>query len=459
MINLKHFIFIFLVAIVFAFQGCNETNELGKELLPTTDILNVKNSLLKDKISTFTHKDGPIRTDEGERSLLGSFNDSIFGNTTADFAAQFRISSFPKFLGTNRVVDSISLYVYYRAIYGDTVTKQRLKVYELKDQLIADTTSSKGGSNDYPYYQDVNLKSMAFTKLLGQREFIPKVAIDSVYKDTVYQALKIPLDLSLGTKLLNANASEMVNNDVFLQFFKGLYIESEKISGKGGSIISLDAPSSNNYQAVLVLFYSNDSIKAIADTTKKSIAVPYEITSNSARVNRITHDYSGTTFYSKLNTVLNPDSLIYIQTTGGLKSKIFIPELTGWKDSVNIAINKAELVFQIDTVASVVKKYQPPTQLLFLYLDETNQQLLPVDYSFSPSFYGGFLNKTNWTYTFNITQHMQKIASKDENVRKPNLGFELTTFNKNSEASRVVLKGSKSKTGVKLVITYTKFLQ
>jgi hypothetical protein len=40
-----------------------------------------------------------------------------------------------------------------------------------------------------------------------------------------------------------------------------------------------------------------------------------------------------------------------------------------------------------------------------------------------------------------------------------NHGFFLTTARKNSEANRVVLKGSNSETGIKLVITYSKFLE
>jgi hypothetical protein len=460
-LRIKNTIPAILIILLFHISGCNDINELGMNLLPSSDLLNVKNALLKQKIHAYTHAETRIRTDEAEKSLLGSMNDSIFGNTTADFAAQFRISSLPVFNGQNPTVDSIALYLYYRTIYGDTLTKQRIKVYELKDQLYADTLNTKGGSGDYPYYQDINLKNMAYTKLLGQREFIPRVKLDTVYKDTVFQPLRISIDKSLGEKLIKAKTAEMANNDAFLNFFKGLYIESEKVTGKGGTIVSMDAPSDNNYQGLLILYYSNDSIKTkvTKDSLRKSLTVAYEITENSARVNRITHDYSNTRFIAKLNATSNPDSMLYLQSGGGLKSRIFINELSGWKDSANIAINKAEIIFQIDTVASQVKKYQPPTRLLFLYIDENNESKLPVDFSFNSAFYGGILNKKDWTYRFNITQHMQRIAAKNSDDFKANLGFELTPLYKNSEATRVVLKGSTSKTGIRMVITYTRFVQ
>jgi len=250
----------------------------------------------------------------------------------------------------------------------------------------------------------------------------------------------------LGEKLINADSSDVVNNDVFLEYFKGLYIKSEKETSEGGSIISLVG-------TTLRLYYNNDENdeKNEPDT----LYMPYSVSQFSARVNSIEHDYSGTEFFDGLNDETSEDSLIYVQATGGLQSKIYIDDLTNWKDSVNTAINKAELVFQVDTLASEVEKYPPPRQLLFTVLDEDGQEFLPVDYLFSPVFYGGRLNTEDYTYSFNITQHLQQIIDEDAE----NNGFFLTPARKNSEANRVILKGSKSQPGIKLIITYSKFNQ
>jgi hypothetical protein len=244
----------------------------------------------------------------------------------------------------------------------------------------------------------------------------------------------------------------MVNNDKFLEYFKGLYIETKKVTEQGGTILSLAAASTSSFQgSALVLYYSNDDVQSAAggDT---SLVMPYIITQFSSRVNQIEHDYTSAPFYDNLNSETNQDSLIYVQATGGLKSKIRIDDLTSWGDSVNTAINKAELIFQVDTVASQVHKYQPPSQLLFTVLDEDGVEFLPIDYVFSPSFYGGQL-LSDYTYHFNITQHVQQIIQGNST----NYGFFLTTSQKNNEAKRVVLKGSTSSTGIKLVITYSKF--
>ena len=90
--------------------------------------------------------------------------------------------------------------------------------------------------------------------------------------------------------------------------------------------------------------------------------------------------------------------------------------------------------------------------MLFTVVDEDGNEFLPIDYVFDPEYYGGTLGE-DYTYKFNITQHLQEIIKESAD----NFGFFLTPANKNNEASRVVLKGSKSKVGIKLVITYSKF--
>jgi hypothetical protein len=444
--NKFHFKYNFLIGgffFILFISACKEYSSIGLEVLPAGDLIEVRNTLIKEDISAFTRREDSISTDEASNSLLGSFNDSLFGVTTVDFATQFRLSGFPDFGEDNPQPDSIKLYLYYRVIYGDTLTKQKIRVYELESSI----------DPDQSYTQEVDLKSMASDELLGETEFTPRVRLDSTTKDTFYQLINVKLDYSLAEKLFYADSTDLVNNDVFLEYFKGLYIESEKINSQGGAILSLETVSSSTFRGSgIVLFYHNDVLKSKVDPQKDSVLImPYVVTQYSARVNRIVHDYTKAPFYPNMRSENFEDSLIYIQATGGLKSKIYINDLTSWKDSVNTAINKAELIFQIDTIASQVHKFPPPGQLLFL-VDSIGKSYLPIDYVFSPSFYGGSLQK-DYTYHFNITQHVQQII--DGKVL--NFGFSLVPAYKNNQANRAVLKGSTSKTGIKLSITYSKY--
>jgi hypothetical protein len=278
---------------------------------------------------------------------------------------------------------------------------------------------------------------------IGSFSFKPRVRRDSIYKDTVYQLLKINLSNDLGDKLINADSLDMIDNDIFLKYFRGLFIETKKATGKGG-ILSLETIQNDSINGSgLAVYYHNDE----KDTTYHS----YFISKFSARINSFIHDYSGTRFFSKLNKETSEDSLLYLQPTAGLKSKIYIDNLNSWKDSSNIAINKAEMVFQLDTVASNLVKYPPPLQLLLTFVDDKGGNYLPIDYAFSPTFYGGYL-RNDYTYRFNVTQLFEQIMKGIIKERH----FYLTTLNKNSEARRVILKGSKSVTGIKFNITYTK---
>ncbi|MEN8115765.1 MAG: DUF4270 domain-containing protein [Bacteroidota bacterium] len=422
--------------LVFIAISCNEKNDLGIEILPGEDLINVKNIVIRNDISAFTYTEDSIVTSGKEKSLLGSLNDPVFGKTTVDFATQFRLKSYPDF-GSNPVADSVKLYLYYRFIYGDTETPQRLRVYELESALDADAQ----------YNQYTDLKSMASVQLLGEIDYTPVVEIDTTKNDTFIQGIVIPLDISLAEKLITADSLDLINNDVFLEYFKGLYIEAEEQNNVGGTLLSLEATGS-----ALAVYYNNDENKA--EEEPDTLYMPFVISQFSAQVNSITHDYSGTKFESNLNQNAFGDSLIYIQPTGGLKSLIQIDGLTSWNDSVNTAINRAELVFRVDSIASGLDKFAPPSQLLFTFIDDDGKERLPIDYYFNPGFYGGQLYQDK-TYRFNITQHLQQII--EGNVA--NNGFYLTTGQRSDMANRVVLKGATSNSGIELIITYSKFLQ
>lgn len=437
-ISIKRFFFLAGMLLTgtgfFLFSACDEPGIAGIELLPSTDLINAHNVIEKETIRAYAYIDDSLRTDESSTSLLGMFNDPVFGKTTADLALQFRLKSFPDW-GSNPVPDSILFYFYYRTIYGDTSSVQKLEIYELAEPLDPDAN----------YYHDVDLQAKAASFKLADFDFKPSVKLDTTYQDTMYQLVGVRLDPSLAQKLISADSLDLVNNESFLEYFRGLYIKPVSAGGQG-SLVSLSLLGSSTMSAsAVVLYYHNDE-----DTTNMA----FYVTDFSARVNSFKHDYTTTAFYPYLNQESHSDSLLYIQSTGGLQSKVYLPFLEGWKDSSRIAINKAELIFTIDTTASNYRKYPLPTQLFLTYINDDGQEYLPKDYSFLPAYYGGYLYG-DYTYRFNITQHMQSIMEGETE----NHGFFLTPNNKNSEMRRAVLKGTSSAAGVKMVITYSKFNQ
>jgi hypothetical protein len=442
-INNRWKVLLFMITSLFFINACTDPGEIGMELLPSGDLINVGNRIEKERIKAYTFIDDSVRTDGSNMSLLGSFKDPVFGTSTVDLAFQLRLASYPGFK-EGATADSIKFFFYYFTVYGDTSTVQKLRFYELTETLDPDAR----------FYDNHDLSQYASSVPLAEFNFKPKVALDSVYKDTIYQLVAVNMDMSLAQKLISADTLDMVNNEAFLNYFKGLYIKPEPVQ-QGGAIVSVDMiPTANFLGSALVLYYTNPG-----DTVSKSHA--YYITSFSSRVNSFKHDYSQTAFYPKLNKETSTDSLIYIQSIGGLQSKLHIPGLEEWRDSSEIAINKAELVFHIDTTASDFRKYPLPNQLLLTYINKDGVETLPRDHAFYPLYYGGYL-QSDYTYRFNITQHLQSILTKEtgkETYVNDNNGFFLTPFNKNDELRRVVLKGSGSKQGITFTVTYSKLMQ
>ncbi|WP_430974506.1 DUF4270 domain-containing protein [Sunxiuqinia rutila] len=433
-----------------ALWSCKEDpNSTGLELLPGSDLKEVDFAVDSTTIAAYTENDELLRTDEPNYNIFGTFNDPVFGKTTANLAVQLRLPGYPGFDETTQA-DSLVLYLLYKDFYGDTTTLQSLKVYELEEDVYLDTTDVTG-SGDYPYYQDVDLKALASANVIGELDFYPVFRMDSTETDTLVQELAIKLDQSLAERLVKADSLDMVNNDVFLDFFKGLYIESQDVS-EGGALLSLYTLAGGSN---LTLHYTQ-----VIDTVETdSLSFSYRINTNSARISSFTHDYSTTVFADQLvEHPETPDSLIYLQTLGGLRSKVDIPSLDTWKDSTDFIINKASIVFQVDTVASDYNNYQVPSALVLRAIDgektegEDGYLYLPSDFAVSSALYGGRFNAEDATYTFNITHHLQDIIDGEVT----NYGFYLSTLFRNERTRRVVLKGSSSHVGIRLEVTYTK---
>ncbi len=464
------FAFGFAWMVIMLWSCSTDPGKVGLDLLPTGDLVNVKN-LTETNIKAYAVTDGHQRTDKTAYNLLGTLNDPIFGKTTADFACQFRLSYFPDF-SKDAQPDSIVLYLYYKQLYGDTTTQQHFRVYELGSDL----------SYNSKYYQDENLKGYAKPEILADYSYTPKFKLDSLTnyygstkakpKDTVYQKIAIKLDLSLANYLMSADSLKLSDNDLFVKYFKGLYVEASELNS-GGSIMKINTTphqytvgqqTISEHGSYLVLHYHNSE--------KDSLYYSYGITKNSAaRVSHFVHDYSTTSFSSSLNADISQENLIYLQPTGGLRAKIMIPDLGYWskmnpellndKDTTKLVINRAQLVFTIDPEYIDTVTFLPPERLLLAAIGPGKSKVFPdqdsiyylSDYTFSPAYFGGYYNSSDHTYRFNIAKHMDDLLEADEKKRKQNLGFYLETLSKNTTFNRVVLTGTK---GIRLEVTYSR---
>ena len=399
-----------------------------------------------DTVSLVTSvvREDSLRTDVSSLNLLGQYYDPEFGLTTAAIYSQVLLSGVNVDFGTPVVLDSVVLSFKYNNYYGkkDGLT---VNVYELTDDMDASTAYY---SNQYFNYDPTPI---------GSRSFLPNVN-DSVLVDTVMSApqLRIKLDNSFGQKLLNASGTvDLSNNTSFLQFFKGFYIvpassaldsvpgsiaQKTTLSPGDGSMVYFDL---NSSVSKLTLYYTNTS-------TLDSDSYDFIISADCAKFSAFDHDYSGTDIENQLSGSGQDTTLLYVQPLAGVKTKIELPYIQKLKDQGNVAINKAELVFSIEQGSD--EDFEAPSSIALVGIDEDGKSVFLTDFFEGTEYFGGSMEPSTKTYTFNISRHVHEIVYGTT----PNYGLYLIASGSSVNAERVIITSDKHPTAkLKLNLTYS----
>ena len=205
-------------------------------------------------------------------------------------------------------------------------------------------------------------------------------------------------------EILNLNDSDLVNNETFLEAFNGFKIEVDPINSIDGGIMYLESTSDD---AFLHIEYMNT--EGIIDTINFGIG-------SQKRLNYFSHDYLNTTIFDN-------NSLIPIQSMGGIYSKIEIEGLENLKNEHYIAVNDAELSV---TIYEDNDQFPLPQGLLLVYEGGDI-----TDYT------GGYLDSLSNQYKFDLTNFIQYIITEEDSPV-----FKLYTNLNNSNANRVILNNT-----------------
>jgi hypothetical protein len=144
----------------------------------------------------------------------------------------------------------------------------------------------------------------------------------------------------------------------------------------------------------------------------------------------------------------------YVQSMGGVKTKVVFPHLKELSKSGPIAINKAELIIQIESGSDGT--YAPHDRLTLFASDSSGKNVVLPDQiaSVSSGFFGGEYNSGTKEYSFNIPRYAQQIV----NGNRENYGLFLLASGAASNANRSIVGGGSNPghTKMKLRITYTR---
>lgn len=428
------FTFIFLILSI---NSCYKpAGEIGAVIQPENSLLQVA---WTDTAMVYAYSipDDTVRTDGLSTTLLGSMLDPTFGLTTASFYSQFMLENTGHRFGDNPQVDSLVLQIRYTGdSYGDTTTQMTVGVYQMEESIFLD--SSYTSNIDIPVFP-IDYANYTFT---------PKPH-DSIVvgDDTATAALRINLtnlNPELANYLINIDTVLMDSNDLFIDYFKGLFVTAAPVS-TGGALINFDLFSN---RSLLQLYYSNDE--------EDSLRFEYPISVITEYASKYEHDFeSGNAEF--VQQVVQGDTALgsnkfYVQGVAGVASIIKFPNMESWSNLGTIAINEAKLVLPGNSADTL---YDPPIKLALAVIEDDGTYGFVPDDVGSDLYFGGEYKASTRSYTFRITRYLQSLLD-DPTVN--NNGLYMIVRGGSIYPNRFVFNGhapESDTTKLHLEITYT----
>ncbi len=425
-------IFSLLLLLVIA-SGCKKDLNIGEDIINLQD--QKLNVVFTDTVSIIAYSlpVDSVTASKLSYNILGSQLDPVFGTTTASIYTQLRLSQNNVDFGTGAVCDSIILTLDYAGFYGDSNQTQTIRVFEVTEDMFFDTT----------YYSNKTLQidPIELGSYTGAFNLTDSLLFDGSLTEP---HLVIRLKNSFGDKIISkSGGSELADNDAFLQFLKGIHITADKATSKGG-LAYLDLMSS---LSVLTLYYHNDT-----DT----LNYKFSINESCSYFSNFNHyNYADASPEFKSQVVLKDSSFgnqtLYVQSMGGVKTKLYFPHLKQLLADGPIAVQNAELVITAKTGST--DEYTPVYSLATVKLDSAGIQQFINDYYEGSAYFGGDYNETSKSYSFNINRYIQSVLLDKENQ----YGLELIAKGSSIYGNRLIFAGPKStEQRLKLRLTYTK---
>lgn len=430
-----------LTALALLIGACTkEADKIGLDIQPPGDRLNMFETDTITVVAWSVREDS-VRTDELLTSILGSYFDPVFGKTTASVFTEVMLSTATLDFGDNPVIDSLVLNLAYVSIWGDSITTQTFRVFEITENIHFD--SAYYSTTITPYDQ---------ANELGSVSLIPST--DSIVIDTVKYApvLRIPLNQRLADKLLTGTSEDFISNDKFRQFFKGLYITADPVNASGqGALVTFNLLTDNTN---LIVYYHNQE--------KDSLKYTLSITSASARYSHYNHynyEDADPDFRQQVldgNTLLG-NQKIYLQSLGGVKTYLQIPSLNTLGSRIKsgempmISVNEARIFFNNSESEPALP---PPSRLVLAKItDDKGSTTFLDDQREGDSYYDGYFRSDPNHYRFRLSRYVQNRLLNPESE---DLGIVLVIPSASSVPERTVLNGSRADEGrIRLVVTYT----
>jgi hypothetical protein len=245
-----------------------------------------------EKITSIESKNLPV-------NALGIYDNPAFGKTNANFVTQLTLANLAPTFGANPVIESVTLEVPYfstllttdattgdhtyelDSIYGEPKAKIKLSVYEsglyMGNQNGTAQTFYTNQNAEFDNYKIGNrlnddsdvAQNDAFFFDPAEHKTVTK---DDANKETTTRTVPSML-LKLNkayfdSKIIHATASNLAANDVFINYFKGLYFKVEQSGSDKGSLAMM-----NFAKGTITIKYKEDSSTTPVTRLDKTLVI------------------------------------------------------------------------------------------------------------------------------------------------------------------------------------------
>lgn|GEM_PF-1357969 len=396
---------------LFFLSACERPKTIGAEIVPPGDVIGLAfTDSIQAKPKTFLRDS--TRTDETGKLMMGNLLDPEFGRMHTASFAQFRMTGSNLAFGDSLILDSLVLELGLDGFYGDFTDAQQLQVFELNESLL----------REGEYF---NTDSIAVTgsNLAVQSELRFNTGSE------LLSGIKIRLNDALGNRILQASQENLLNNQNFLQFFKGLYFSTQSIaqnSREPGAIYYINPTSPTTR---LKLYYKGK----IGDVFYDTLSYSFLINDDAAYFNRIIRsEYENRLFGQALTDTLGVGSSFLFLQAGNLSDIwLKIPQLESLRPAI---VNRAMLeIAVLNEYNGANNKYLPPGSLDMFYADENGRAAL---------FFGTLVyNPTRSVYQLGNTSPFAQYCQTVISGRLPNYGVIIRSSAPSTSINRVILGG------------------
>lgn len=468
---------ILLLFVIISLVSCDKDfNEIG------TDIVGGDNNhYLGDKTTEFSvvaynQKLGPVAMNNLPINPLGIYSNPAFGTTTANFVSQLEIASAslnrtfnnvdPTLYQTLPIVDSVILNIPYfsrlketttnddgeilrtyqlDSIYGTANSKFRLSVHEFNYYLRSLDPETQFTEQQAFYNDNQNIENNVnparlnnaplvnteFIKNADGREneqfyFNKNEQITKTKNDENEDVLarsvpsmRLHLDNNFFlNKIINAPSGQLVNNDVFKNYFRGLFFKVESLGSTnsmamlnfaGGTVTVYYREDSKVTDAQGVITFNKVDKSFVMNLTGNTVSLQSNSNENADYLTATNSPTEATSLYLKggqgsmaVIDLFGPDT-----DGNGVADELEDVRTRGW------LINEANLTFYIDKDKMQNSLTVEPNRI-FLY-DLNNKRVL-VDYTFDQTTFPGYAKQNKYVHGGYILDDKGKHLSqaKDE---------------------------------------------